>query len=228
MRRKRDERTLEEVCICGCFAEGSGADSFTRTGPDEFVVAQPGFLPQEGTVIQLPSTSPDAEVLDSCRRLRQAGYSLALDTGASGTYVPAFLDHVDLAASGEIFDRIRLVAQDPRRNLAVLDIAGVGLPAVQIGNSDTVEIRGPFIVLGITVSPEGFRPSLSEGTIGGIQIEPAGFRTFQMQVALSQEDAGAPGLSRAGEVIGMVLSPPASGEPGSVIPSNDLLGLIDP
>jgi serine protease Do len=132
-------------------------------------------------------------------------------------------------SAGEVFDRVRLVAEDRRRNIAVLDIDGFGLPAVQLGNSNTVEVRQPLIVLGVTVGGDDvFQPSISEGTISSVRMEPAGFRTFQVQVALSGEDAGSPVLARSGEVIGIVSSPGTAGMPVSVIPVNYLLGLLSP
>lgn len=129
-------------------------------------------------------------------------------------------------ASGEVFDRVRVIAEDERRDLAVLKVAGFGLPVLRIGDSDTVEVRDDFIVLGVSVGTRGFQASVAEGTVQAIRMEPAGFRALHVQAALSEEDRGSPVLARDGTVVAIVSSPALGTRPATAIPINYLLGLL--
>src|SRR5688572_5090170 len=41
-------------------------------------------------------------------------------------------------SSGDVYDRVTILAQDDRRDIAILRIAGFDLPTLPLGNSDSV------------------------------------------------------------------------------------------
>jgi putative serine protease PepD len=55
-------------------------------------------------------------------------------------------------ANGELFDSVSVLGTDERRDLAVLQIAGVNLPVLDLGNSDLVTVGEPLVIVG---SPRG-------------------------------------------------------------------------
>src|SRR5579859_7065642 len=63
-------------------------------------------------------------------------------------------------ADGEIFDSISIVATDERRDLAIVHVAGFDLPALDLGNSNSVTVGEPVVVVG---SPRGLEGTVTAG-----------------------------------------------------------------
>src|SRR5580692_8310281 len=63
-------------------------------------------------------------------------------------------------ASGEIFDSISVLATDERRDLAIIHVAGFDLAALDLGNSNSVAVGEPMVVVG---SPRGLEGTVTAG-----------------------------------------------------------------
>ncbi|MEM6526276.1 MAG: trypsin-like peptidase domain-containing protein [Bacteroidota bacterium] len=100
------------------------------------------------------------------------------------------------------------------RLTAIADVALIKLvyfdsnyPAVELGNSDLVDIGDDIFIIG---APFGIEYSLSKGIISGKSVEQsrmAGFtfaEFFQTDAAINQGNSGGPMFNMAGEVIGLV------------------------
>jgi S1-C subfamily serine protease len=128
--------------------------------------------------------------------------------------------------NGDVYDQVRIRAFDARKDLAVLQIAGFGLPTVEIGNSDAVQPGQPVVLIG---DPLGvLQESVSTGVVSGVrQLEEAGFRVIQTDAAANPGSSGGPLLDGDGKVIG-VLSVKLVGTENLtvVIPINYARGLL--
>ncbi|HSM08216.1 MAG TPA: trypsin-like peptidase domain-containing protein, partial [Gemmatimonadota bacterium] len=106
-------------------------------------------------------------------------------------------------SSGDIYDRVSVLAVDERRDLAVLKISGFGLPTLQLGNSDSVRIGTDVIAIG---SPLGLENTVSTGIVSGRRTEPRGFQLLQITAPASTGSSGGPVLLRDGRVVGIAAS----------------------
>jgi S1-C subfamily serine protease len=105
--------------------------------------------------------------------------------------------------SGDVYDHVRIRAFDARKDLAVLQIPGYGLPTVELGSSDTVQAGDRVVLIGNALGVlEG---SVSAGVVSGIRtLEEAGFRVIQTDAAANPGNSGGPLLDSTGKVIGVV------------------------
>lgn len=106
-------------------------------------------------------------------------------------------------ASGEIFDSIRVLAFDERKDLAVIQIPGFDLPASDLGNSNELVVGIPVVIVG---SPRGLQGTVTAGVLSAIRDEPtgAGFKMLQTDAAVNPGNSGGPLVNVKGEVIGVV------------------------
>lgn len=129
-------------------------------------------------------------------------------------------------ANGDIYDQIKVRSFDSRKDLAIIQIAGFGLPTTELGNSDTVRPGQQVVLIG---NPLGIlEGSVSTGVISGVRVlEESGFRVIQTDAAANPGNSGGPLLDRNGKVIG-VLSFKLRGTESLnfVIPINYARGLL--
>ncbi len=127
-------------------------------------------------------------------------------------------------SSGDIFDRVSVLAVDERRDLAVLKISGFGLPTLQLGNSDSVRIGTDVIAIG---SPLGLENTVSTGIVSGRRAEPRGFQLLQITAPASTGSSGGPVLLRDGRVVGIAASQFRNGQNlNFAVPINYARGLL--
>jgi hypothetical protein len=127
-------------------------------------------------------------------------------------------------ASGDVYDVVTILATDERRDLAVLQIAGFGLPALPMGNSDSVRIGSPVVLIG---SPLGLENTVTTGIVSGRRQEPEGFQLLQISAPASRGSSGGPVLSRKGEVVGVASSQMQTGQNlNFAVPINYARGLL--
>src|SRR5690606_21748222 len=112
-------------------------------------------------------------------------------------------------ASGDVYDRVRILAHDERRDIAVIQIEGFALPTLPLGNSDSVRIGAPVVLVG---SPLGLENTISTGIVSGRRQEPEGFQLLQVTAPASRGSSGGAVLSTSGEVIGIAASQLLSGQ----------------
>lgn len=127
-------------------------------------------------------------------------------------------------SSGDIYDHVSVLAVDERRDLAVLKIAGFGLPTLQLGNSDSVRIGTDVIAIG---SPLGLENTVSTGIVSGRRTEPRGFQLLQISAPASTGSSGGPVLLRDGRVVGIAASQFRNGQNlNFAVPINYARGLL--
>ena len=95
-------------------------------------------------------------------------------------------------------------AIDPEHDLAILKVANRIIPALPLGNSDTVEISETVYTVG---NPRGLEGTFSQGHISN--IHPHGTprvhgKVLQFNAPISRGSSGGAILNNAGEVIGIV------------------------
>ncbi|MBI2623096.1 MAG: trypsin-like peptidase domain-containing protein [Candidatus Liptonbacteria bacterium] len=114
-----------------------------------------------------------------------------------------------LTNDGKKYDA-KVLARDPVQDLAVIKIEKSGLPTVELGDSDSVELGQTAIAIG---NPLGeFRNTVSVGVISGLArtVTAAGGGTvetiadvLQTDAAINPGNSGGPLLNLRGEVIGI-------------------------
>lgn len=127
-------------------------------------------------------------------------------------------------SSGDIYDRVTVLAVDERRDLAVLKVSGFGLPTLELGNSDSVRIGTEVIAIG---SPLGLENTVSTGIVSGRRTEPKGFQLLQITAPASTGSSGGPVLLRDGRVVGIAASQFRNGQNlNFAVPINYARGLL--
>ena len=127
-------------------------------------------------------------------------------------------------ASGDVYDRVSIMATDERRDIAVLKISGFGLPTLALGNSDSVRIGTDVIAIG---SPMGLENTVSTGIVSGRRQEPRGFQLLQISAPASTGSSGGPVLSRDARVIGIAASQFRNGQNlNFAVPINYARGML--
>lgn len=127
-------------------------------------------------------------------------------------------------ASGDVYDGATILAVDERRDIAVLQIPGFDLPALSLGNSDSVHIGTPVVLIG---SPLRLENTVTTGIISGRRQEPEGFQLLQISAPASQGSSGGPVLSLDGRVVGIASSQMPTGQNlNFAVPINYARGLL--
>jgi len=97
---------------------------------------------------------------------------------------------------------------DEQNDLAVLAVDGGGASTLALGDSDTVKVGEPIVVVG---NPEGLEQTVSNGLISGIR-EFGGRKLLQITAPISEGSSGSPVFNEHGEVIGVVVASLESGQ----------------
>lgn len=127
-------------------------------------------------------------------------------------------------ASGDVYDRVSILAQDERRDIAVLQVAGFDLPTLPLGNSDSVKVGAPVVLIG---SPLGLENTVSTGIVSGRRQEPAGFQLMQVTTPASQGSSGGAIMTSDGRVVGIAVSQLLAGQNlNFAVPINYARGLL--
>lgn len=127
-------------------------------------------------------------------------------------------------STGDVYDRVSVLATDERRDLAILKISGFALPTLPLGNSDDVRIGTDIVAIG---SPMGLENTVSTGIVSGRRTEPEGFRLLQITAPASTGSSGGPVLDRAGRVVGIAASQFRNGQNlNFAVPINYARGML--
>jgi S1-C subfamily serine protease len=127
-------------------------------------------------------------------------------------------------ATGDLYDVVSILAVDERRDIAVLQIPGFSLPALPLGNSDSVRVGAPVILIS---HPLGLENTVTTGIVSGRRQEDDGFQLLQITAPASLGSSGGPVLSRSGEVVGMASSQMQTGQNlNFAVPINYARGLL--
>ncbi len=127
-------------------------------------------------------------------------------------------------ASGDVYDRVAVLAQDERRDIAVLRIPGFDLPTLPMGNSDSLRIGASLVLIG---SPLGLENTVSTGVLSGRRQEPEGFELLQITAPASEGSSGGAVLNTSGRVVGIATSQLVAGQNlNFAVPINYARGMI--
>jgi hypothetical protein len=127
-------------------------------------------------------------------------------------------------ASGDVYDMVTVLAEDERRDIAVLQVPGFELPTLPLGNSDSVRIGNPVVLIG---SPLGLESTVTTGIISGRRQEPEGFQLLQISAPASRGSSGGPVLNQNGDVVAIASSQMQVGQNlNFAVPINYARGLL--
>ena len=124
--------------------------------------------------------------------------------------------------SGEIFEQVTILGYDNSRDLALLKIAGFGLPVLPLANSDDVRAGATVFAVG---HPLGLEDTITRGIISGVRVLEGGVKVLQTDAAASPGNSGGPLVSETGEVVGIVTFKLQGENLNFAIPVNYVRGL---
>jgi hypothetical protein len=128
-------------------------------------------------------------------------------------------------ANGEIFDSVSVLAADERRDLAVVHIAGFDLAALDLGNSNSLTVGEPVVIVG---SPRGLEGTVTAGILSSVRDNGDGFKVLQTDAAVNPGNSGGPLVNSKGQAIGVVSFKLRSSEGlNFAIPINYVSGLLN-
>lgn len=105
-------------------------------------------------------------------------------------------------ANGEELAVEGVLDVDARLDLAILRIAGFGLRAAALGNSDSVQLGERLVAIG---NPLGLEHTVSDGLLSSFRLED-GVRRMQVSIPVSPGSSGGPVFNASGEVVGLIVS----------------------
>jgi serine protease Do len=125
-----------------------------------------------------------------------------------------------------------VLAQDPTNDIAVVKVEASGLPVVELGDSDSIQIGQTVIAIGNALGE--YSNTVTRGIISGLsRTVTAGDQygaletienTIQTDAAINPGNSGGPLLNLAGQVIGINTAISQEGQLiGFAIPSNEVI-----
>jgi hypothetical protein len=127
-------------------------------------------------------------------------------------------------ANGEIYDSVSVLATDERRDLAILRVPGFNLPVLEMGDSDSLTIGEPVVILG---TPRGLEGTVTAGILSSVRDSGEGFKVLQTDAAVNPGNSGGPLLNKKGQAIGVVSFKLRSSENlNFAVPINYVRGLL--
>jgi S1-C subfamily serine protease len=111
-------------------------------------------------------------------------------------------------AHGEAFDSVTILATDQRTDLAIIQIVGHNLPVLDLGNSDTLAVGEPLVVVG---SPLGLEGTITAGILSAIR-DSEGIKILQTDAAVNHGNSGGPLVNANGLAVGVVRAISASAQ----------------
>ena len=125
--------------------------------------------------------------------------------------------------------KAKLIATDPRMDLAVIKVEGNNLQAVKFGDSNEMKKGSKVVAIG---NPYGLSDSLTTGSISNLNMdipeELSIIRCLQTDAAVNPGNSGGALLNEYGELIGINVMGATNGENiGFAIPSNDVKRVVE-
>ena len=126
-------------------------------------------------------------------------------------------------ANGDIIDSVLVRAYDARRDYCDPD-RRINLPALRLGNSDSIQVGDRVVLIG---NPRGLEGSVSSGVISAVRALDVGMRVFQTDAAANPGNSGGPMFNAKGEVVGVLtFKLPDAEALNFAIPTSYLRGLL--
>jgi TPR repeat protein len=130
-------------------------------------------------------------------------------------------------SDGDVYDRVRLIQSDPRRDLAILSIKGFNLPTITFADSEKVAIGEECYAIG---TPVGYELTISNGIVSGTRTNDAGVKLIQITASISPGSSGGGLFNSEGGLIGITTSSSSHNDAQSInfsVPSNYVQGMLD-
>lgn len=132
--------------------------------------------------------------------------------------------------NGDIYDDVSIVESDELKDISLLKIKAMGLPALKLGNSDSLRIGQNIYAIG---APLGLEGSITQGIISSVRpvnemfAWADGFRIIQISTPVTHGSSGCPLVNDFGEVVGLVFAGRSEGQNlNAAIPINYVSPLI--
>jgi S1-C subfamily serine protease len=131
--------------------------------------------------------------------------------------------------------RARVLGEDTTQDLAVLKINRTGLPTVQLGNSDSLQVGDAVVAIGNSLGIAG-SPTVTTGIVSGLgrTVHVAGTETLvdaiQTDAAINPGNSGGPLVDIRGRVIGIntaIADPSSSNNVGFAISISSAKPVVD-
>jgi len=128
-------------------------------------------------------------------------------------------------ATGEMYHSFTILAFDELRDLAILQIAGFDLPAVELGNSNNVRVAEPVLAIG---GPLGLQGTVTSGIVSALRdVTGGGSKLIQTDAATNPGNSGGPLVNGRGQVIGVITFKLSESEGlNFAVPINYVRGLL--
>ncbi|MCA9054349.1 MAG: trypsin-like peptidase domain-containing protein [Planctomycetaceae bacterium] len=125
---------------------------------------------------------------------------------------------------GRTFEVTEVYATEKAQDLAILKVDAQDLPAMPLGDVDSLRQGDPLIAVG---NPEGLTHSVVTG-VAGIRDEVQGMDMIQLAMPIERGNSGGPVINLQGQVVGLVtLKSLAKENVGFAVAANHLLPLIE-
>jgi putative serine protease PepD len=193
--------------------ESIGTGPLTQRAPDSLAGIVKKVLP---SVVTVRVRNGTGFAIGSGFIVSGDGFLITNDHVVSGSSGQATVTFSDASTASA-----RVVGADVQSDVAVLKIDRSGLPPVQFGNSDTVQVGDPVLAMG---SPLALANTVTYGIVSAVDRpvqadEPGGptryYAAIQTDAAINHGNSGGPLVDMAGQVVGInsvITSPSASDE----------------
>ncbi len=104
-------------------------------------------------------------------------------------------------ANGEVYSPFSVRAFDEQRDLAIIQISGFDLPAVELGNSNELQAGEAVLLVG---SPLGLEQTVTSGVVSAIRELSQVGKVIQTDAAANPGNSGGPLLNARGQAVGVL------------------------
>jgi S1-C subfamily serine protease len=127
-------------------------------------------------------------------------------------------------SSGDVYDSFSVLAIDVRRDLALIQIPGFDLSALELANSNEVSAGQSVLIIG---NPQGLEGSITAGIVSAVRTLSEGFQVIQTDAAVNPGNSGGPLIDANGRALGVVDFKLSQSENlNFVIPINYVRGML--
>jgi serine protease Do len=213
------------VAVAGALLAGVACSSSTRSTPRTALSAKEIAARNKPAIVRIESRVQSGAGDD--RRQYGTGFIVGPD-GRIATNLHVIVGSADVRvrlADGAEFKVDRVVAVDPKRDLAIIGIDAQNLPTTQLGNSDTVSAGDRVVAIGNPLGVLDY--TVSDGLISSVRQLGEGVTVLQISAPISMGSSGGPLFNPYGEVIGIATLISAEGQNLNFgVPSNYLRRLL--
>ncbi len=126
---------------------------------------------------------------------------------------------------GKKYPVVEVHATDRTHDLAILRVEADGLPALELGDSDTLKQGQSVVALG---NPLGLEHSVVQGVVSGLREDVDGRPMIQLAIPIERGNSGGPLVDMQGRVHGLLtLKSQVTQNLGYAAPVNDLKPMLE-